>query len=98
MSLAQQLANIGSEVNRSITSFEKNDKQRMDKAIDRALELFDLTIADRRWKFRLKEIARSRELFCSLFFDQKNYEDLKSQMDFLNEYFLQFAVFARAKR
>lgn len=98
MSLAEQLANIGSEVNRSISSFEKNDKERMDNAIDRTLELFDLTLADRRWKDRLKEIARSRELFCSLFFDQKNNKDLKNQMNFLNEYFLQFAVLARAKR
>ena len=98
MTLAEQLGNIGSEVNRSISSFEKNDKERMAKAIDRTLELFDLTLADRRWKDRLKEITRSRELFCSLFFDQKNYKDLKNQMDFLNEYFLQFAVLARAKR
>ena len=98
MTLAEQLGNIGSEVNRSISSFEKNDMERMAKAIDRTLELFDLTLADRRWKDRLKEITRSRELFCSLFFDQKNYKDLKNQMDFLNEYFLQFAVLARAKR
>ncbi len=98
MTLAEQLGNIGGEVNRSISSFEKNDKERMDKAIDRTLELFDLTLADRRWKDRLKEITRSRELFCSLFFDQKIYKDLKDQMDFLNEYFLQFAVLARAKR
>ena len=68
MTLAEQLGNIGSEVNRSISSFEKNDMERMAKAIDRTLELFDLTLADRRWKDRLKEITRSRELFCSLFF------------------------------
>lgn len=98
MTLAEQLANIGSEVNRTIASFEKDDNERMNKAIDRTLELFDLTLADRRWKDRLKEITRSRELFCSLFFDQENNIDRKNQMDFLNEYFLQFAVLARAKR
>ncbi len=98
LTLTEQLANIGSEVNRSITSFEKNDKERMEKAIDRTLELFDLTLADRRWKDRLKEIVRCRELFCSLFFDQENHKELKNEMDFLNEYFLQFAILARAKR
>ncbi len=95
--LSEQLANIGSEVNRSIVSFEKNDIKRLELAIDRALELFDLTLADRRWQNRLKEITRSRELFCSLFFDSKNFKDLKYEMNLLNEYFIQFAIFARAK-
>ncbi len=98
LSLAEQLANIGSEVNRSISSYEKSDLSRLEKAIDRTLELFDLTLADKRWKDRLKEISRSRELFCFLFFDPKRFTNLRHEMNLLNEYFLQFAIFARAKK
>lgn len=33
-------------------------------AFERALELFDLTLADKKNRGRLKEVARARELFC----------------------------------
>lgn len=98
MSLAQQLGNIGSEVNRSIVSFNKGDNERFQSAFERTLELFDLTINDERWKSRLKEINRSREVFCSLFFNQDEFKNLKKEMDSFNEYFLQFGMLARNKK
>ena len=52
LALVDQLANVGSEVERAI----------------RALELFDLTAADPRWHGpRRREILRAREEFCRLF-------------------------------
>jgi len=96
--LAEQMANIGSEVNRSITWFRKKDNERFEKAFDRALELFDLTLSDQRWKYRFKEIARSREIFCSFFFDSAKIVDLEKEMDLLNNYFLQFGILVRLSR
>ena len=61
-SLVEQLANIGSEVHRVIRA--GNDKSRFDNAVARALELFDLTLSDSRWRGRCKDVARIRECFC----------------------------------
>lgn len=67
LSLSEQMANIGSEVIRAIKWRQKGEKKHWEKAIERALELFDLTLSDRRWKNRAKEIARMREVICDFF-------------------------------
>lgn len=91
--LAEQLGNIGSEVSRALKA--KGDKQRFDGAVRRALELFDLTIADPRWRKRLKEICRARELFCDAVYGGELYgTDLKD----MDRYFYYFAYAARANR
>lgn len=89
MSLSQQLANIGSEVNRVIYWQKKGDKVNQEKAAYRALELIDLTIADKRWKFRLWEIIRLREIFCDLFLGKNIYN---IQPKSLQDYFFFFAL------
>lgn len=91
ISLSEQLANIGSEVGRAARWQAKKDS-RFDAAVDRALELFDLTIADPRWKKRLKELLRSRELFCDAVTGGNEYG---TRLDDLDRYFLAFAVQAR---
>ena len=91
LSLAEQLGNIGSEVSRAI-KWQGKDKNIFDRAVDRALELFDLTLDDRRWNGRLMEIGRARELFCDIVFGEKQYKT--SLQDLLN-YFDQFAYAAR---
>jgi len=88
-SLARQLANIGSEVSRVSFWRQKNEPENLNRAVDRALELFDLTISDKRWRNRLKEILRLREIFCDFAFQQNNFQ-VSSKM--LNDYFLDFAV------
>ncbi len=94
-SLAEQMGNIGSEVGRTINWKNKNNFDQMNKAFDRCLELFDLTLADKRWQFsRLKEISRSREVFCDFVVGDNEY---KTDEKFLNNYFLQFAIIARSK-
>ena len=70
LTLAQQLANVGSEVDRAIRAWESGRSDRFERALDRALELFDLTAQDERWRgHRRREILRVREEFCRLFFD-----------------------------
>jgi hypothetical protein len=93
-SLMTQLANIGSEVSRAIAWHRKSVLPTRDKAIDRALELFDLTIADARWKNRLKEITRARETVCDLFYGDNIYQ---TSFASLERYFLQFGIAARCK-
>lgn len=94
LSLAEQLGNIGSEVNRAIYWKEKGEKKTAKRAAERVLNLIDLTIDDLRWSGRLKEIVRLREIFCDYFFDYSNY---KISPRMLKNYFLPFAFLARRK-
>jgi hypothetical protein len=70
LTLAEQPAHVGSEVDRAIAAREAQRADRFERALARALELFDLTVADNRWAgHRRREVLRSREEFCRLFFD-----------------------------
>ena len=60
-SLVEQLANIGSDVIRAIQWKNKGNQEYSQQALDRALELIDLTVADPKNKKRLREILRTRE-------------------------------------
>lgn len=91
LSLAEQLGNIGSEVGRAFRAQGK-DEEHFKNATGRALELFDLTLEDSRWRGRLREIARAREVFCDVITGGHEY---KSTPEDLNKYFLQFAFEAR---
>lgn len=91
LSLVEQLGNIGSEVSRALR-WQGRDESLYQGAIARALELFDLTIQDPRWRKRLKEIMRARESFCDAVSGGKEYG---STLEDLDRYFLQFAVAAR---
>lgn len=94
LTLTQQLGNVGSEVERAIRAYAQGRADRLEHALDRALELFDLTATDRRWKFhQRREILRAREQFCRVFYDDTAEGDLA---DYLRKYFLQFAVAARS--
>ena len=71
LTLMEQLAHVGSEVERAIRAHEAGNRTRFDGALARALELFDFTAADDRWAGpRRREILRAREEFCRLFFDE----------------------------
>jgi len=73
LTLAQQLGNIGSELNRAYSWQQKNDRENRNKSLSRALELIDLSLNDPRWPWRLKEISRLREVVADWFSDQKVY-------------------------
>src|ERR1044071_5225582 len=94
LTLTQQLGNVGSEVERAIRAHAQGRADRLAHALDRTLELFDLTATDRRWKLhQRREILRAREQFCRVFYDDTAESDLA---DYLRKYFLQFAVAARS--
>ena len=70
LELVEQLGNIGSEVERTIQAHDAGRTGRFEGALERALELFDLTAEDPRWHgHRCQEVLRAREEFCRLFFD-----------------------------
>ena len=94
LTLLEQLANIGSEVSRT-HRWQKKDHKLFEGAMERALELFDLTLEDPRWKEKgsLREIARVRELFLyASLGEEKNYN---TSFEDLDNYFNQFAFAAR---
>ena len=67
LELVEQLGNVGSEVERAIRAHEAGRTDRFESALERALELFDLTACDPRWRgHRCQEILRAREQFCRL--------------------------------
>ena len=94
MSLAEQLGNIGSEVSRARRA-EGKQEERFKAATDRALELFDLTLSDVRWRGRLLEIGRARELFCDALEGGKEYGTTLASLE---PYFDRFALFAQAHK
>jgi len=74
LSLVQQLGNIGSELSRARHWESKQDSQHRDQSLERALELLDLTLDDQRWRGRLKELTRLREVIGDWFCGQKYYQ------------------------
>jgi hypothetical protein len=72
LSLKEQLGNIGSEISRVIR-WRGKDQKLFNGAVDRALELLDLTLEDSRWKSRRLEIERAREVFCEIVFGKNKY-------------------------
>jgi hypothetical protein len=60
LSLVEQMANIGSEIERTI-AWRGRSERNSAAAFDRCLELLDLTIADPRHRRRLRELTRVRE-------------------------------------
>jgi hypothetical protein len=93
LSLCEQLGNIGTEIGRALRS--RSDEKRFESAVSRALELFDLTLSDPRWRKRLKEIAIARELFCCAVTGNAQYD---TTLEDLDRYFYYFALAARSNR
>lgn len=87
----EQMANIGSEVFRTI-SWRKKDERLSEAALLRALELMDLTIDDKKNRDRLKEICRMREVLIDYFYGQNQYH---STDKFFQNYFYAFNYAAR---
>jgi len=95
MGLAKQMGNIGSEVFRLINLKEKADSKGAQSSFIRILELIDLTIGDERWKDRLFEILRLREVICDFYLDKKIYNvSVKN----LKKYFIPFALISNQPR
>jgi len=94
-SLLEQLANIGSEVERIILWEEKGDLEYSKYALFRALELIDLTTADPKNRKRLREIRRVREGLVDHFMYDNTYKATHEQW---RSYFYQYNYAAALQR
>jgi hypothetical protein len=96
MALCEQIANIGSEVERAMKWRSKNNDYCI-RALERALELLDLTIADSKNHSgaRLKELARVREVLVDYFYFGNQYG---SNDQLWHNYFYAFAYAARSRQ
>ncbi|MFA5800509.1 MAG: hypothetical protein WC840_06175 [Candidatus Peribacteraceae bacterium] len=87
--LMLQLAHVGSEVSRAHNAKKMGNDIRLQSALCRMLELLDLTIADPKNKYRLRELCRAREVLCDFLVGDNVYHSTGAS---LNRYFLQFAA------
>ena len=90
--LALQIAHIGSEVSRACKAKESTNDVRMQSALDRMLELIDMTLSDPKNRYRLREVCRMREVLCDFLVGDNIYHSTRHSLD---RYFLQFAVAAK---
>jgi len=67
LSFLEQMANIGSEVERALNWRVKKNTDYAQKAFERSLELIDLTLDNDKNYAHLKEIARLREAIVDYF-------------------------------
>ena len=93
MGLLEQMGNLGTEVARAARAKESGDAERCEGAFNRALELFELTIVDDRWRGpRRRELCLVRELFIDFIAGDNTHGESAESLD---RYFLPFAVAAR---
>ena len=92
LSFLEQMANIGSEVERAIHWRLKNNQDYSQKASERALELLDLSLDASHDFPRLKEIARTREALVDYFYGANQYG---SNEKVLKNYFSQLTFASR---
>jgi hypothetical protein len=95
LSFAEQMANIGSEIERTISWKKKGRPEISSRAFERALELLDLTIADAKNCTRLRELLRVREAISDHFYFDNFYQ---STPECWQRYFGSFLIAARGKR
>ena len=95
LTFPEQMANIGSEVNRAIQWKKKNNPVFRENAIKRALELLYLTIEAQRKRKGLRELTRLREVLLDYFYCDNIYHTTD---EFLEKYFLDFNRIARKNK
>ena len=92
MTIFQQLGNIASEISRAIGWEKKGDIEAKKNALERALELINLTLENKNLGSGLKEVARLQEFVADNYANNQSYKvDLSSLYDYL----LPFAVASR---
>ena len=73
LTFVEQMANIGSEIERTISWKRKGNAEYSRLAFERSLELLDLTISDGKNISKLKEITRVRESLADHFVFDNSY-------------------------
>ena len=94
-SLVEQLANVGSEVERALAWDEKGNPGVSERAFGRALELLALTIEDPRHRHRLRELTRLREVLLDSFVGDNEYGSTPAAW---RRYFGAFGMAAAVRR
>lgn len=90
LSLFEQLANVGMDVERTIEWKNKQNYEYSKQAFERALELLDLTISDpKNNKSKRKELLRVRETLIDYFMYDNDYQSSDSLWQ---SYFYDFAL------
>ncbi len=92
MNFCEQMANVGSEVERAFNWREKNNLPYSQKAVIRALELLELTIENVSKKNYLKELTRTREVILDFFMGENFYN---MNISSFKKYFYYFGIVAR---
>ncbi len=92
LSFLEQMANIGSEVERALNWRTKNNTDYSQRAFERSLELIDLTLESVKGFTYLKEIARMREAIVDYFFGTNQFMSTETSW---RKYFSQFTYAAR---
>lgn len=92
LTFLEQMANVGSEVERTVKWRQKGNPEYARLAFERTLELLDLTIQDIKNKNRLREILRVREALADHFFFSNVYNTTEQ---IWRNYFISFAIAAK---
>lgn len=92
LSFCEQMANIGSEINRALTWRTKGNEAYSGKALDRAFELLSLTTHALTDPVRYKELTRLREAINDYFFGNNQFASTELLW---RKYFDHFAYAAR---
>ncbi|NQT75006.1 MAG: hypothetical protein HQ566_00630 [Candidatus Omnitrophica bacterium] len=92
LSFLEQMANIGSEVERALNWRRRNNPDYSRKSFERALELIDLTLSNPGSFVRFKEIARMREAIVDYFFGSNQFMSTEASW---RNYFSHFTYAAR---
>ena len=92
LSFLEQMANIGSEVERALNWRAKQNPTYSQKAFERALELVDLTLDNVTGTARFKELSRVREAIVDYFAGSNQFRSTETSW---RKYFLPFAYAAR---
>lgn len=79
LSLIEQMANIGSEVERSMKWQKAGNHENSQKALERFIELMILTLEDPKNRLRLKELCRVKELFLDFMAGDNKYQQTHTQ-------------------
>lgn len=92
LTFIEQMANIGSEVERAIKWRQKSNNEYCRLAVERALELLSLTLADEKNRHRLKELCRVQETLVDFFVYGNIY---RSTTELWHNYFFAFNYAAK---
>ena len=92
LSFIEQMANIGSEVERALNWKNKGNLEYSQKAFERALELIDLSLDTIKEFSRLRELARAREALTDFFVGNNEFSSNEASW---KKYFFSFTYAMR---